>query len=105
MPRFDVEQCGVVFVQNARDADILFVIGAIIKKAAPQIKRTYEEMQKPSFVVAVGSCACSGVLFKAGNNTLLGVDKIIPVDVYVPGCPPRPEAIILGIAKAVEKCH
>jgi NADH:ubiquinone oxidoreductase subunit B-like Fe-S oxidoreductase len=102
MSRFDVEQCGIVFVQNMRDADILFVTGAITKKATQWIKYIYEQMSKPNYVIAIGSCACGEGLFKNSYNTQLALDKIIPIDVYVPGCPPRPEAIILGIAKAIE---
>lgn len=102
-PFFDVERMGVVFVSSVRHADIIFVTGAFTKKAASRLKQLYEQAQKPCFVVAIGACACGQGVFKGGYNTPLVVNKIIPVDVYVPGCPPKPEAMIQGVAKAMEK--
>lgn len=99
---FDCERLGVVFVSDILRADILFVTGVVTKKAANRIKRLYEQAQKPCLVVAIGACACGQGAFKGGCNTPSAVDKIIPVDVYVPGCPPRPEAVMQGIITAIK---
>lgn len=105
-PRFDVERFGITLVGSPRHADILVVTGPVPKQIAPFLKRTYEQVSNPKVVVAIGACACSGGIFNdvEGEETYAhmgGVDKIIPVDVYVPGCPPKPEAIIDGIVKAI----
>lgn len=100
---FDAERLGIIFVSSVRHADILFVTGAVTKKAAVRLKQLYAQAHKPCFVVAIGCCACGQGVFKGGYNTPLAADKIIPVDVYVPGCPPRPEAMIQGVAKAIDK--
>ncbi|MCD6510596.1 MAG: NADH-quinone oxidoreductase subunit B family protein [Thermoprotei archaeon] len=107
-PRYDVERLGIKLVSSPRHADILVVTGPMPKHIIPFAKRVYEQVPEPKVVVAVGSCACSGGVF-AGidvneeNYALVGpIDKVFPVDVYVPGCPPKPEAIIQGIAKAIQ---
>lgn len=101
-PKFDVERFGALLVGTPRHADILVVTGFVNKKTAPRLKRIYEQMPSPKVVVAVGTCACTGGIFD-GSHVMAGpVDKIIPVDAYVPGCPPRPQAIILGLAQAFE---
>ncbi len=106
-PRFDVERFGIVLVGSPKFADILVVTGPVPKQIAPFLKRVYNQVPDPKVVVAVGSCACSGGVFndEEGEETYAivgGVDKIIPVDVYVPGCPPKPEAIIDGVVKAIK---
>lgn len=102
-PRYDVERFGIVQKASPRHADILVVTGPATRQAAARLKMIYDQMPEPKFVIAVGTCACSGAPFKKCYNVLKGVDKVIPVDVYVPGCPPKPEAIIYGITKLFEK--
>lgn len=109
MPRFDIARFGSeVFRASPRQADLLIVSGRVSNKMAPVIKRIYDQMSYPKWVIAMGDCASCGGPF---NNYAIiqGVDKILPVDVYVPGCPPRPEALFYGLTmlqkkiKAVEK--
>ncbi len=100
MARWDMARFGAeVFRPSARQADLMLVAGTVVNKFAPLVKRLYEQMPAPKFVLAMGNCAISGGPFKfEGNYSVLeGVDKIVPVDVYVPGCPPRPEALLEGI--------
>jgi len=104
-PRYDLERFGIVLVGSPRHADVLLVTGAINKKVESRLRTLYEQTAKPCFVVAVGGCASSEILFRDSYNTCGPADKIIPVDVYVPGCPPRPQAIISGIMKLVEKVN
>ncbi len=103
MPRYDVERFGILLRGSPRHADILVCTGPVTRQTAERLKRVYEQVPAPKFVVAVGSCACSGGVYWGCYNVLGGVDKVIPVDVYVPGCPPKPEAIINGIVKLLEK--
>ena len=98
-PRYDVERLGILLEPSPRHADVLLVTGVVTRQCADRLKRIYEQMPKPKFVVAIGACACSGGVFEGNYNVVGGVDKIIPVDIYVPGCAPKPEAIIDGIAK------
>lgn len=101
-PRFDLERFGIQLVGSARHADVLLVTGAVNKKVVHRIKQLYEQVPKPCLVVAVGGCACSEIMFRDSYNTCGPIDKIIPVDAYIPGCPPRPEAIIAGIVKLIK---
>ena len=102
-PRFDIERFGMQLVGSPRHADVLLVTGAMNKKVLPRFKRLYEQVPKPCLVVAIGGCACSEIMFRDSYNTCGPLDKIIPVDVYIPGCPPRPEAMIAGLTKLIEK--
>lgn len=99
MPRYDLERFGVKLMGSPRHADILFCTGAVTRQARDRLIRIYEQMHEPKFVVAIGSCALSGGVFQGSYNIMGGIDKVIPVDAYIPGCPPRPEAIIDGVVK------
>ena len=96
-PRYDVERFGILAVGSPRHADVLVVTGPVTRQARSRLIRIYEQMPEPKFVVAVGSCAISGGIFKGSYNVLGGVGEVLPVDVYVPGCPPKPEAIKMGL--------
>ena len=98
-PKYDVERFGVKLEPSPRHADVLLVTGSVTHQCAERLKRIYEQMPQPKFVVAIGACACSGGVFQGTYGTLGGVDKVLPVNAYIPGCPPRPEAIIDGVVK------
>jgi NADH-quinone oxidoreductase B subunit len=102
-PRFDIERFGMTLVGSIKHADVLLVTGIGTIKNSYRIKKLYEQMPKPGFVVAIGTCACTGGIFRDGYQMAGPIDKIIPVDVYIPGCPPKPEAMIAGIVKLLEK--
>lgn len=102
-PRFDVERFGMLHMGNPKHADILLVTGPANRRNARVLKTLYEQTPNPKVVVAIGTCACSGGMFHNCPNVLGGVDKVIPVDVYVPGCAARPEAIIDGVVLALQK--
>lgn len=100
-PMFDVERFGVVNTGNPRHADIFLVTGSVNEQCKPVIEQIYSQMVEPKVVVACGICACSGGVFKQCYNTIGGIDQVIPVDVYVPGCAVRPQALIDGVVKAI----
>ncbi|MEC7589524.1 MAG: NADH-quinone oxidoreductase subunit NuoB, partial [Candidatus Thermoplasmatota archaeon] len=95
-PRFDGDRFGVLFRSSPRQSDVLLVNGPISKKFADKIVRLWEQMPEPKYCIAMGECAISGGPYFQSYNILEGVDTVIPVDVYIPGCPPRPEALIDG---------
>ena len=102
--RYDFSRFGMeVMRPSPRQSDLMIVSGTVTKKMIPVIVRLYNQMPEPKYVLAMGACASGGGPFKEGYNVVDGVDKFVPVDVYVPGCPPRPEAIIFGVAQLLEK--
>jgi NADH-quinone oxidoreductase B subunit len=98
-PRYDVERLGIKLQGSPRHADLLIVTGPVTRQSRERLLRIYEQMPEPRHVVAVGSVAICGGVFRGCYNCLEGVDQVIPVDVYIPGCPPRPQAIIYGLVK------
>ncbi len=101
-PLYDVERLGVLNTGNPKHADIFLVTGAVNEQSKEVIKNLYHQLPEPKVVVAVGTCACSGGIFQDCYNISGGVDRVIPVDLYVPGCPARPEAIIDGVVQALD---
>ena len=98
-PRYDLERFGVKLQGSPRHADVLICTGPVTRQARERLLRVYEQMPNPKFVVAVGSCGISGGAFQGCYNVIGQIDEVIPVDAYIPGCPPRPEAIIDGVVK------
>ena len=102
-PIYDIERFGIHFVSSPRHADVLLVTGPASRNMETALLRTYEATPSPKIVIAVGACACSGGIFGDTYATNGGIDKIVPVDVYIPGCPPRPEVLIQGLLLAVNR--
>lgn len=102
-PRYDLERFGCLLKGSPRHADVMVVTGPVTKQVRDRLIRVYEQMPEPKFVVAVGACACSGGVFRGCYNVYPGLDAVLPVDAYIPGCPPKPEAIINGVAALLAK--
>jgi ech hydrogenase subunit C len=101
-PLYDVERFGIVNTGNPKHADILLVTGSVNERNIDVVRTLYNQMPDPKVVVAVGACACSGGIFARAYNVQGGIDTVIPVDVYVPGCAARPESIIDGVVRGIE---
>jgi NADH-quinone oxidoreductase B subunit len=101
-PRYDVERFGIKLEGSPRHADVLICTGPVSLQARDRLLRTYEQMPEPKFVIAVGSCGISGGVFQGCYNVVGDISQVIPVNVYVPGCPPRPEAIIYGVVQLLK---
>ncbi len=102
-PKYDLERFGIVLVGSIRHADLILLCGAFNKKAVIRAKEVYKQAPKPIVVLAVGSCACTGGIFREGYNFDPPIGKYIPVDAYLPGCPPKPEAMISAVVKLINK--
>jgi len=102
-PIYDIERFGIHFVASPRHADVLLVTGPASRNMEIALRRTYEATPNPKIVIAVGACACSGGIFGDTYATTGGIDKVVPVDVYIPGCPPRPQVLIQGLLLAVDR--
>lgn len=98
-PRYDLERFGVLLKAVPRHADVLLCSGPVTRQIECRLKRIYEQMAEPKFVVAVGTCACTGGVFKGCYNVKAGIDTVLPVSAYIPGCPASPKAIIDGVVK------
>jgi len=102
-PRFDLERFGVLLKATPRHADVIVCTGPVTRQIKDRLLRIYEQVPDPKFVVAVGACAMSGCVYRGAYNILGGIDQVIPVDAYVPGCPSRPDAIMDGVIKLLGK--
>jgi len=98
-PRFDVERLGVLLKATPRHADVIVSTGPVTRQIKDRIIRIYEQTPNPKFVIAVGACAMSGCVYRGAYNVMGGLDQVIPVNIYVPGCPARPDAILDGVVK------
>ena len=102
-PRFDVERFGVLLKATPRHADVIVATGPVTRQIKDRIVRIYDQVPDPKFVIAVGACAMSGCVYRGAYNILGGIDQVIPVNVYVPGCPARPDAIVDAVVKLLGK--
>jgi NADH-quinone oxidoreductase B subunit len=102
-PRFDVERFGVLLKATPRHADVIIATGPVTRQIKDRILRIYDQVPDPKFVIAVGACAMSGCVYRGAYNIMGGIDQVIPVNVYVPGCPARPDAILDAVVKLLGK--
>ncbi len=102
-PRFDVERLGVLLKATPRHADVIVATGPATRQIKDRLIRIYDQTPDPKFVIAVGACAMSGCVYRGAYNVLGGIDQVIPVDVYIPGCPVRPDAVLDGVVKLLGK--
>ena len=102
-PRFDVERFGILLKATPRHADVIVASGPVTRQMRERIIRIYEQTPNPKFVIAVGACAMSGCVYRGAYNVMGGLDQVIPVNMYVPGCPARPDAIVDGVVKLLGK--
>ncbi len=103
-PRFDMGRFGMEILRaSPRQADLMITAGTLTWKLAPVVRRIYDQMAEPKWVIAMGACGISGGTFRSSYNVVPGYNRIVPVDVYIPGCPPRPEAVIHGVRQLQEK--
>ncbi|MGD9141123.1 MAG: NADH-quinone oxidoreductase subunit NuoB [bacterium] len=101
-PRFDVERFGIQLVGSVRHADAILVTGSMNRKARIRLKRVIEQAPKPCFVIALGNCACTCEMFAPSYNQMMPLDEVVPVNAYIAGCPPKPEAMIMGVVALIE---
>ena len=102
-PKYDLERFGMILRGSPRHADVLLCTGTVTRQIRDRFKRIYDQVPEPKFVMAFGNCACSGGVFQKCYNVHEGIDKVVPVNMYVPGCPPRPQAIIDAAVKLLTK--